>query len=192
MREVVHRRSRVVAVCRGAAVAAYPAAAEVELLPAVVGAHLVARSTWPDSCRVRSGDTLTADGARSGAIVAARQRQGRSRPIGVGRFHQRPENRHERERGGVVAATTTGFGHSASVAATIAAASSAVGAGDTDSPLGGGSSGVALTTSMLGVLVAGRPGGARACDDDARDDPVVERTTLRVEQRREVSEQQDR
>lgn len=59
----------------------------------------------------------------------------------MGLFHQRPEKRHEvLRRVGVVAARITGRGHSASVAAMIAAASSSVGVGDIATPVGGAKS----------------------------------------------------
>ena len=68
--------------------------------------------------------------------VGPGQRHGRSRRTATGRAHQRPLNRHERSRLGGSAATAVGFGHRTSIAATIATASSSVGAGDRPSSRG--------------------------------------------------------
>ncbi len=57
------------------------------------------------------------------------QRYGRLRRTGVGADHHRPLNRQDVRRSRSVGAACTGRGHSASTAATIAAASSAVGVG---------------------------------------------------------------
>ena len=55
--------------------------------------------------------------------------QGRSACANRSRCHQRPLNRHARDRSGSSARGQEGLGPQGSVAATIAAASSAVGAG---------------------------------------------------------------
>ncbi len=58
------------------------------------------------------------------------QRQGRKRRIGVGWAQLRLLKRHEVLRGSLTGPRDAAFGHNTSVAATIAAASSSVGAGD--------------------------------------------------------------
>ena len=62
-------------------------------------------------------------------VHASGQRYGRLRRTGVGTDHHRPLNRQDVRRSPSVGAACTGRGHSASTAATIAAASSAVGVG---------------------------------------------------------------
>ena len=73
----------------------------------------------------------------AGSEDATDQRKGRSRRIGSGNDHHRPENRHAPDRAPSGAGTTTtGLGHNASVAAMIATTSSSVGTGEIDETAG--------------------------------------------------------
>ena len=70
--------------------------------------------------------------SRPAADRLASQRQGRRRRTGSGRAHDRLLNRHAVLRGSATGPSTLARGHSASVAARIAAASSSVGTVDPD------------------------------------------------------------
>ena len=121
------------------------------------------------------------------------QRQGRERRIGVGCAQLRLLKRHEVLRGSLTGPRVAAFGHNTSVAATIAAASSSVGAGD-----------IVMFTCVILLsrfavgrivgrwVVVDRPGFSGRASDDAASELVVERSALRVGEGQDEAEEQDR
>jgi hypothetical protein len=89
----------------------------------------------------------------------ASQRQGRRRRTGSGRAHDRLLNRHAVLRGSATGPSTLARGHNASLAATIAAASSSVGTADPDT-LNDTLTVATLRALTFGSLVVNRPTGA--------------------------------
>ena len=121
------------------------------------------------------------------------QRQGRKRRIGVGWAQLRLLKRHEVLRGSLTGPRDAAFGHNTSVAATIAAASSSVGAGD-----------IVIFTCVILLsrfavgrivgrrVVADRPGFSGRSSDDASSELVVERSALGVGEGQDEAEEKDR
>jgi hypothetical protein len=128
--------------------------------------------------------------------VGVYQRHGRSRRAGNGRAHHLLLKRHDVLRGDQPDGAGTGFGHSASAAAMIAATSSSLGAGETVMCAAerAAASSVINYTLRLGVrcgFVVDRPRRSLWAGDHGAGNIVVERATLRVSESHEEANEKD-